>query len=71
MLFLFIPCCFNSFFTVPVEIESVRLRLALAIPTGVPRTVANDTIEMLPLVADKTIKDLVKRSNIFTKPFAH
>ena len=71
MLFLFIPCCFNSFFIVPVEIESVRLSLALAVPTGVPRTVANDTIEMLPLVADKTIKDLVKRSNIFTKPFAH
>ena len=50
MLFLII------FFTIPVEIENVRL--ALTIPTGAPITVANDVIEMLPLVADKTIKDL-------------
>ena len=46
---------FNSFFTIPVASENVRLRLALAIPTGVPITVANDVIEILPLVADKTI----------------
>ena len=31
-------------------------------PTGVPTTVANDAIEILPLVADKTIKDLSKQS---------
>ena len=37
-----------------------KLKLALPIHTGVPITVANDTIEMLPLVADKTIKDLSK-----------
>ena len=49
---------FNSCFTIPVEIENVRLRLALAIPTGVPVTVANDAIEMLPLITNKTIKDL-------------
>ena len=55
-------CCFflfcvvfNNFFTIPVEIENVRLRLALAIPTGAPITVLNDAIEMVPLVADKTI----------------
>ena len=36
------------------------LRLALAIPTGVPITIANDAIEILLLVADKTIKDLSK-----------
>ena len=34
----------------------LRLRLALAIPTGVPITVANDAIEMLPLIADKKLK---------------
>ena len=44
----------------PVDNEIVRLRLALAIPTGVPITVAIDAIEMLPLVANKTIKDLSK-----------
>ena len=36
------------------------IRLTLVIPTYVPITVANDTTEMLPLVADKTIKDLSK-----------
>ena len=36
-------------------------------------TVANDVIEMLPFVADKTIKDLSKlpKEAIFTKPFTH
>ena len=43
-----------------VDNENARLRLALAIPTGVPITVANDAIETLPLVADKTIKNLSK-----------
>ena len=42
----------------PVETENARLKLALAIPTGAPIKVANDAIEMLPLVADKAIKDL-------------
>ena len=51
---------FNYFFTIPVEIENARLKLALAILTGTPITAANDAIEMLPLVADKTIKDLSK-----------
>ena len=45
---------------IPVEIENARLKLALIIPTGAPMTVANDAIEMLPVVGDKTINDLVK-----------
>ena len=52
-----------KFFKSLVDDEKVRLRLALAIPTGISITVANDAIEMLPLVAcffDKTIKDLSK-----------
>ena len=44
----------------PVDIENAGLKLALAIPTGAPITVANDAIEILPLVTDKTIKDLSK-----------
>ena len=48
---------FNNFFTVPVVIENTRLKLRLAIPTDAPITVANDAIEMLPLVVDKIIKD--------------
>ena len=56
----------------PVGIENARLKLALTIPTGVPITFANDTIEMLPVVTDKTINELiVKGGNIFTKSFAH
>ena len=50
----------KSFFTSPVDNENVGLRLALAIPTCVPITVANDARETLPLVADKTIKNLSK-----------
>ena len=54
MLFL------TVFFTIPVEIENARLKLALAIPTGAPITVANDAIEMVPVATDKTINDLSK-----------
>ena len=43
-----------------VDIENAILKLSIAIPTGAPITVAKDVIEMLPLVADKTIKDLSK-----------
>ena len=56
LFFFLVP--FNNFFTSPVHNENARLRLALVIPTGIPITVVNDAIEMLPLVADKTIKDL-------------
>ena len=55
-------------------IENARLKLALAITAGAPITVASDAIEMLPFVADKTIKDLSKlskKSNMFTQPFTH
>ena len=44
----------------PVDIENAGLKLALATPTGAPITVANDAIEILPLVTDKTIKELSK-----------
>ena len=53
-IFLFLAV-FNNLFASPVDNENTRLRLAHAIPTGVPTTVANDATEMLPLVADKTI----------------
>ena len=59
--FIIFSFCFaflKMFFAIPVEIENTRLKLALAIPTGAPITVAIDAIEILPLVADKTIKTL-------------
>ena len=48
------------FFTILVEIDNPRLKLALTIATGAPITVENDAIEMLPVVTDKTINDLSK-----------
>ena len=39
-----------------VETENTRIKVALAIPIGASITVANNVIEMLPLVADRTIK---------------
>ena len=55
---LFLPV----FFTIPVEIESARLKLALAIPTVAQITAANNSIEMLPVVTDKTINESSKQS---------
>ena len=49
---------FNIFFTTPVQIENSKLKLALTIPTGALIAVANDAVDIPPLVLDKTIKDL-------------
>ena len=57
-LFLVIVVFCNNFFISPVDNENIRLRLVLAIPIGFPITVANDAIETLPLVADKTTSNL-------------
>ena len=45
---------------IPVETKNARLKLALTIPKDAPITVANDAIEMLLVVMDKTINDLSK-----------
>ena len=58
--FFLLPVVFNSFFTIPVEIEDAILKPALTVPTDAPMTVASDAIEMLPVVTDKTINDLSK-----------
>ena len=58
--FFLLPVVFNSFFTIPVEIENAILKPALTAPTGARMTVASDAIEMLPVVTDKTINDLSK-----------
>ena len=47
----------DSLFTNSVKIENARVTFALNIPTGAPTIVANDAIELLPLVTDKTIND--------------
>ena len=56
--FLLLLVIFNRFFTIPVQIENARLKLALIIPSGAPMRVANDAVEILPVVTDKTINDL-------------
>ena len=53
---------YHSFFKIPVEIENARPNPALIIPTGAPITVANDAIEILPVVTDETINDISKYS---------
>ena len=60
MFFFLFLVVFDSFLTIPVEIEKARLKLALTIPTDAPIAVANDAIEILPVVTDKTINDLSK-----------
>ena len=65
MFFFLFRVVFKHFSTISVAIENARLKHTLktkVIPTGAPITVANDAIEMPPLVADKTIKDLSKWS---------
>ena len=55
--FLFLAV-FNSFLKIPQEIGNARLKPALALSSCPPMTVANDAIEMLPVVTDKAINDL-------------
>ena len=60
MFFPLFRVVFNSFFTIPVEIENARVKLAFTIPTGAPTTVTNDATEILLGVTDKTINELSK-----------
>ena len=49
---------FISFLTIPVFKEKIKIRLALAIPTGAPIILINEIIDTLQLVALKSIKIL-------------
>ena len=48
----------SNFLTIPVVREKIKVKLALAIPTGAPTTVVNEIIDTSPLVALKVIKTL-------------
>ena len=50
----------NNFFILPVVKENIKLKLELAIPTAAPIILAEEIIDIPPLVADKTIKILSK-----------
>ena len=48
----------SNFLTMSVVREKVKVKLALAIPTGAPTTLENEQIDTPPVVALKTIKIL-------------
>ena len=56
LFFLFLVI-FSNFLTIPVR-EKIKVRLALAIPTGTPTMLVNEIIDTPLLVALKTIKIL-------------
>ena len=53
--FLFLVMLSN-FLIIPVVREKIKVKLALAIPTGAPIILVNEIIDTPPLVALKTIK---------------
>ena len=55
MFFLF-RVIFSNFLTISVVREKIKVRLALAIPTGAPTILVNEIIDTPPLVALKAIK---------------
>ena len=58
----------SNFFIIPVVREKIKVKLALAIPTGAPTMLVKEMIDTPPVVALKTIKIFVyviKGCNIF------
>ena len=55
--FLFLVI-FSNFLTIPVVREKIKVKLALAIPTGAPIILVNEIIDTPPVAALKTIKIL-------------
>ena len=53
--FLFLVI-FSNFLTIPVVGEKIKVKLALAIPTGAPIILVNEIIDTPTLVALKAIK---------------
>ena len=56
--FFFFIVVLNNFLMIPVVIEKIKVKLALAIPTGAPIVVVNEIIDIPPVVALKTINIL-------------
>ena len=59
----------NNFLTIPVVREKIKVRLALAIPTGAPMILLNEIIDIPLLVALKIIKILSIQSKVATDLF--
>ena len=58
MIFFFFIVISNNFLIIPVAREKIKVKLALPIPTGAPIAVVNETIDIPPVVALKTINIL-------------
>ena len=56
--FFFFLVIFNNFLTTPVVTVNIKVKDAPAIPTGIPTTVACETILNAPNDADSVIKSL-------------
>ena len=57
MFFLF-RVIFSNFLTISVVREKIKVRLALAIPTGAPTILVNEIVDTPPLVALKQLKSI-------------
>ena len=66
MLFLFVSCYAYFLLIIPVVKEKIKVKLALAIPTGAPTTLIDEKIQTPPLAALKTIKILSMQSKAVT-----
>ena len=49
---------FNNFLVIPVDRGKIKVKLALAIPTGAPAILVNEQIDTPAVVALKTIEIL-------------
>ena len=56
----------SNFLTIPVVREKIKVKLALAIPTGAPTILVNEQIDTPPVIALKTIKILSMQSKAAT-----
>ena len=56
--FFLLLVIFNNFLIIPVIIEKIKVKLALAIPAGTPIILVNEIIDIPPLVVLKIIKIL-------------
>ena len=56
----------SNFLIIPVVREKIKVKLALAIPTGAPATLADEMIQTQLLVAFKASKNLSMQSKAVT-----
>ena len=58
MLFFLLLVMLSNFLIVPVVKEKIKVKLALAIPTGAPTTFVDEMMQTPPVTALKTVKIL-------------